>query len=281
MRKSKTKPSKPKLKITTDSDLNYLSSPLNSAEPLTPMNKSPTFDEVLESAKRKVSRDFVDIRLQNVIEEEIEFDRRALAGSTPYPEEFRQDSTLLEGLDDTDSDEDPWFAQSPPSDITVDDTVEELIRSFRDQRRPPAAEATKKSPFGSAFGLAKSYFRKIWSSAHELHPEFDSASIGTKIMSIAPLAAEFWKGGSRKFQIFVFVARRAGADFVQKIPKTPYGAFDEHSGTVSEAENKHRVTSVYCRDNAEALFLNFDLVFPENFPENLAFFGNFQKIPNS
>ncbi|CAD5234311.1 unnamed protein product [Bursaphelenchus xylophilus] len=121
------------LKITTDSDLNYLSSPLNSAEPLTPMNKSPTFDEVLESAKRKVSRDFVDIRLQNVIEEEIEFDRRALAGSTPYPEEFRQDSTLLEGLDDTDSDEDPWFAQSPPSDITVDDTVEELIR----ETQPP------------------------------------------------------------------------------------------------------------------------------------------------
>ncbi|CAD5229492.1 unnamed protein product [Bursaphelenchus okinawaensis] len=138
MKKSKLRSARPKLKITSDPDLNHLNSPLNSAEPLTPLHSNTIFDHILESAERKTSQEHDDVRLQSpyiVMRTEEDVDTRPSGfGATPYPDNIREDTIMMDEIIHSDSEnEEAWYSKSPPSYMTVDDTVDELLR----ETQPP------------------------------------------------------------------------------------------------------------------------------------------------
>ncbi|KAI6205801.1 hypothetical protein M3Y94_00833600 [Aphelenchoides besseyi] len=127
--------------LSTNSDgerSSYLNVVPNAIEPITPLTVSGsstvTLDDIIASAKRKISQEFEELRLPSpVIIETNENERRHSGSNQSIDDDHNPDLSFLQNL--VDSDDDDWLFGDPPS-VVEQGEQEDFDQLLKDTKPP-------------------------------------------------------------------------------------------------------------------------------------------------
>ncbi|KAI6191406.1 hypothetical protein M3Y97_00224900 [Aphelenchoides bicaudatus] len=129
---------------------NFLGIQPNAIEPMTPLPLSGastvTLEDIISSAKRKISQEYIDLRIKSpeLNDSDTEMHhlakQRNLIGGTPWPKDIyltdesdhKEDVSYVEHLINSSSDEEEWVDKNPPSiieDGDIDEDFEEVLKA--------------------------------------------------------------------------------------------------------------------------------------------------------